>query len=110
MRKISKVLITTLAMSLVGLSVFAQATTTVPTELQQVITRIKRTLQGLAFLIAVVFIILGGYQFLTAAGSAEKIEAGKKNIMWALIGLVVILLAEILARTACWLATESWSC
>jgi len=46
--------------------------------------------------IAVIFIILGGISYLTAYGNEEKASAGKKTITWAIIGLIIILLAEVL--------------
>jgi hypothetical protein len=109
MRKnISKILISALAMSLVGLTVLAQYAP--PPQLTEVIDRIKGMLQTLGFIVAIIFVILGGYKFMTAGGSAEAIETGKKHIMWALVGLVIILLAEVLARAACWIGTGNWSC
>jgi hypothetical protein len=48
---------------------------------------------GILALVAVVMIILGGFQWLTAAGSEEKIEKAKKVISAAVIGLIIVLLA-----------------
>jgi uncharacterized membrane protein YkvI len=111
MRKnISKILVSGLLMSLVGLTVFAQATPSMPSEITDAINRIKLALQGLGFIVAVVFIILGGYKFMTAGGSAEAVESAKKHIMWAVVGLVIIGLAEVLANIACYIGTGNWSC
>lgn len=46
--------------------------------------------------IAVIYIILGGINYLTAYGNEEKASAAKKTITWAIIGLLVIILAEFL--------------
>jgi uncharacterized membrane protein YjfL (UPF0719 family) len=43
--------------------------------------------------LAVVFIIIGAYQYLTAAGDEEQIKTGKKTITWSLLGVLVALLA-----------------
>lgn len=48
---------------------------------------------ALLALIAVIMIIIGGAQWLTAGGAEEKIEAAKKRIVAAIIGIVIILLA-----------------
>jgi hypothetical protein len=48
---------------------------------------------GILALVAVVMIIIGGFQWLTAAGSEEKIEKAKKVISAAVIGLIIVLLA-----------------
>ncbi len=40
--------------------------------------------------IAVVFLIIGGLQYIASAGNADKAAAAKKTIIYALIGVVVI--------------------
>lgn len=59
------------------------------------ITRLIEFLVGLAGLIAVLFIVIGGYKFVTG-GIAEDKEAGKKTVLHAIIGLVVALSAYII--------------
>jgi len=44
--------------------------------------------------IAVVMIIYGGFQILTAGGDPKKFEEGKKAILYAVVGYGIILLAE----------------
>jgi len=34
--------------------------------------------------------IYGGFNWMTAAGNAEKVEKGKQILVWATIGLIVI--------------------
>lgn len=48
------------------------------------------------FMIAltIVFVLLGAFQILTAAGSDEKIQKGKNYIMFAAIGLALALMAR----------------
>ena len=43
-------------------------------------------------LIAVVMIIYGGFLYVSAAGNQEKIESAKKIIMYAVNGIVVLML------------------
>lgn len=43
--------------------------------------------------IAVVMIIFGGIKYTTSAGEAKAVESAKNTIMYAVIGLVVALLA-----------------
>ena len=42
------------------------------------------------------FVIIGGYQYLTSAGNEESAEKGQKTITNAVIGLVVIILAWVI--------------
>lgn len=55
------------------------------------------TLLNLVYLIAgvaaVISIIMGGFWYVTSNGEADKIKRGKNAIIFASIGLVVILLA-----------------
>ncbi len=46
--------------------------------------------------VAVLFLIMGGLVYMTAGGSDEKVNKGKKYMMNAVIGLVVVLLAFII--------------
>ena len=48
--------------------------------------------------LAVVFLIIGGLQYMTSAGNAEKAAAAKKTIMYALIGVAVVLLSLFLVN------------
>lgn len=50
-------------------------------------------------LIAVVMIIYGGFLYVSAAGNQEKIESAKKIIMYAVIGIIVILLSFAIVNT-----------
>ncbi|MFH0834606.1 MAG: pilin [Patescibacteria group bacterium] len=47
-------------------------------------------------LIATGFLIYGGFLYITSAGNDENINKAKKLIMYAAIGIVVILLASVL--------------
>ena len=49
-------------------------------------------------MIAVLFVVIGGYKYLTASGNEEQLESGKKTIINALMGLVLVLLAYALVR------------
>lgn len=51
-----------------------------------------------AGLIAVVMIVVGGFQYITAGGNEENSEKGKKVLINAVIGLVVVLLAFTIVR------------
>lgn len=52
----------------------------------------------LAAIIAVLFIIYGGYQYIFSAGADDKAKAGRKTLLNALIGLVIIVLAFVMVQ------------
>lgn len=51
-------------------------------------------------LVAAVFIVVGGINYMTSAGDAGKIEKAKKTILYAVIGLVVAALAFAIVNFA----------
>ena len=48
---------------------------------------------GIAGLIAVVFIIVDGFRYLTSGGSKEGVTGAKNTLLYAIIGLIIIALA-----------------
>ncbi len=49
-------------------------------------------------IVAVFYIIYGGYQYIFSGGSDDKAKAGRKTLVNALIGLVMIILAFVIVR------------
>lgn len=62
-------------------------------ELTTVIFRVIQLALGALPLITVIFLILGGLQWMTSAGDEEKLDRAKRTISSAMIGLVVVLMA-----------------
>ena len=60
------------------------------------IYRIISLLLVVAGALAVLFVIIGGYQYITSHGNEEKSESGKKTLVNAIIGVVVIVLAWVI--------------
>lgn len=59
-----------------------------------VISLLQRVIQialSVAGFVALLYIILGAFQYFTAYGNEEKAEAGKKTLTWAIIGLIIVL-------------------
>ena len=49
---------------------------------------------AIAGIVAVVFIIIGGVQYITASGDTGKVVKAKNTIMYSVIGLIIIILAS----------------
>ena len=62
-------------------------------QLPTTITNILYTIIGIAGLVAVVFVIIGGVNYMTSSGDAGKLEKAKKTILYACIGLIICALA-----------------
>lgn len=62
-------------------------------DLPTVIQNILNAIIGVAGLISVVYIVVGGIQYITSSGDSNKTEKAKKTILYALIGLIVCALS-----------------
>ncbi|MDL2328070.1 pilin [Ruminococcaceae bacterium OttesenSCG-928-A11] len=49
-------------------------------------------------IIAVVFIIIGGVRYATSSGDSDKVKNAKNTILYAVIGLVVAILARVIVE------------
>lgn len=49
-------------------------------------------------IICVVFIIVGGIRYATSGGDPEKVKSAKNTILYALIGLVIAILANVIVQ------------
>lgn len=65
------------------------------TDLLKLIIQILLTLAGV---IAVVVLIIGGFWYITSAGNEEQSEKGRKAIVNAIIGLIVVILSYALVN------------
>jgi amino acid transporter len=52
----------------------------------------------LAAIIAVIFIIIGGFMYITSAGDATKATTGRKTLTNAIIGLVIIVMSYLIVQ------------
>ncbi len=62
-------------------------------DLNQIILNITNWVLGFVTILAVLFLIWGGLQYLTAAGNEEQVEKAKSTITYALLGLIVAAIA-----------------
>lgn len=84
------------------------AQTTTVTELQnplgQGITpaklygRLIFAFMGFSGVIALLMFIVGGFQWMTAGGNAEKVKKGRDTLMWAVLGLIMIFSSYAILR------------
>lgn len=68
------------------------------TSVTGLLIRIINILLTVAGLVAVLFLIIGGFRYIVAGGNEESSEAGKKTIINAVIGIVVIILSFVIVR------------
>ncbi len=57
---------------------------------EDVVATIIKVLLGVVGVVALLIVIYGGIELMTSRGNQEKIDKGRKALMWAAIGLVVV--------------------
>ncbi len=68
------------------------------TSLTSLLQTIINYMLAFAGLIAVIFLIWGGFQYITAGGNEETAEKGKGTVVNAIIGLVIIGLSYVIVN------------
>jgi lysylphosphatidylglycerol synthetase-like protein (DUF2156 family) len=48
--------------------------------------------------VAVIMIVVGGFRYITSGGKQESVSGAKNTILYAIIGLVIVALAQIIVR------------
>ena len=69
-------------------------TTSLPTLIENIIS----VLLFVAGAVAVIMIILGGIRYITSNGDQAQVKAAKDTIMYAIIGLIVAILAYAIVK------------
>lgn len=54
---------------------------------------------GFLGLLAVIMVIYGGFLYVTSAGNEENVNKAKKILLYAVVGIIVIILSFVLVRT-----------
>lgn len=69
----------------------------------QMVVNIVNMLLFVLGVVGVIVIIIGGFMYVTSAGDANRAKTGKDTIMYAVIGLIVALMAFAIVN---WVATR----
>lgn len=47
---------------------------------------------------AVIMIVIGGFKFVTSGGDSNAVKSARSTIIYAIVGLIVVLLAQVIVR------------
>jgi Type IV secretion system pilin len=64
--------------------------------LSQIALSVLQFLLSIVGILAVIMLVVGGIMYLTAAGSEERVETGKKIVLYSIIGIFVALAALVI--------------
>src|SRR3989344_2370376 len=76
-------------------------------QFNRLIKRIINLLSVIVGVVAVVMIIVGGLRYITSGGSDTSVTGAKNTILYAIIGLIIVALAQILVRFVLRQVTQS---
>jgi len=71
-----------------------------PLTIPEIIQKVLSFAIGFAVVVCVAIMVFAGYNYMTANGDENKISKATKSLTWAIIGLVICLIATILVRFA----------
>jgi hypothetical protein len=74
------------------------ATTDATTKINNMVHTVVNLLSAVVGIVAVIMIIVGGFRYITSGGNDTSVTAAKNTILYAIIGLVVVALAQIIVR------------
>ena len=69
------------------------------TEVGDLINQIIKVALGIIGALTLLMFVWGGFQWLTSAGNPEKVSAGTQTMIWAVIGVVLVLASYVLLST-----------
>ena len=61
-------------------------------------------------IVSVIMIIIGGFKYIISSGDAGNITSAKNTILYALIGLVIVALSQVIVRFVLTKATDIPKC
>jgi hypothetical protein len=65
---------------------------------QQIYGRVIYSFMGVTGALALIMFVIGGIQWMTAAGVADRVKKGRDTLMWAVLGLIVIFSSYAILR------------
>lgn len=67
-------------------------------KLNNIIHTVINLLSVIVGVVAVIMIIIGGLRYITSGGSDTSVTGAKNTILYAIIGLIIVALAQIMVR------------
>src|SRR5947209_5410765 len=62
------------------------------------ITDVLQILSVVIGLVAVIMIMIGGFHYVTSGGSQEKVKKAKETLLYAIIGIIIVVLAQTIVK------------
>jgi hypothetical protein len=66
--------------------------------LNKLLTKIINIISAIVGVVAVIMIIYGGFKYITSGGDSNNVSGAKNTIIYAIIGLVIVALAQLIVH------------
>lgn len=76
----------------------ACANTGSSTSVQSIVNTVINIFSWVVGVISVIMIIYGGFKYITSSGSNEKVGSAKNTIIYAIVGLIIVALAQVIVH------------
>lgn len=67
-------------------------------QVDKIITAVVNILSVIVGIVAVIMIVIGGFKYITSSGDANKTASARNTIIYALVGLIIVALAQVIVR------------
>lgn len=74
------------------------STTASDGEVNAFITNVINLFSLIVGIVAVIMIIIGGLKYITSGGDSGNVTGAKNTILYAVIGLIIVVLAQVIVR------------
>lgn len=70
----------------------------VTTKINNLVHTVINLLSAIVGVVAVIMIIVGGLRYITSGGNDANVTSAKNTLLYAIIGLIIVALAQIIVR------------
>ena len=79
-------------------STCAGSTAEASSSVNSIITTVINIFSLVVGVVAVIMIIIGGFRYVTSGGDSGNVSGAKNTILYAIVGLVIVALAQIIVK------------
>jgi hypothetical protein len=66
--------------------------------LNNLLKKVVNIISGIVGVIAVIMIVFGGFKYITSGGDSNNVSGAKNTIIYAIIGLIIVALAQLIVH------------
>lgn len=67
-------------------------------QVQKIVNNVVSIFSWVVGIVSVIMIIFGGFKYITSGGDSNGVTSAKNTIMFAIVGLVIVALAQVIVK------------